>query len=190
MNISMTRREIELLSAFLRRSSNYLEFGAGGSTVLASRLVRERITAVDSSQEWLDKARDACSAVGTAASLDLVLADIGPTGQWGYPIDKSAIARWPGYYENVWTRPAVHDVDFCLVDGRFRVACFLHSLLCCRADMLLAIHDFDNREKYHVLREIAREVAMADNLSVFLPRPDVTRARISEVLAVYRLNPD
>lgn len=84
----------------------------------------------------------------------------------------------------------MRDVDFCLVDGRFRVACFLHSLLHCRADMLLAIHDFENRKRYHVLREIARAVAMADNLSVFLPRPEVTRARISEVLAVYQLNPD
>lgn len=84
MHIFMTRGEIELLSAFLRPSSSYLEFGTGGSTVLSRRLVRELITAVDPSQEWLHKVRDACSAVGTAASLDLVLADIGPTGQWGY----------------------------------------------------------------------------------------------------------
>lgn len=38
MDIVMTAPEVMLLTAYLRRTSNYLEFGTGGSAVLANKL--------------------------------------------------------------------------------------------------------------------------------------------------------
>jgi hypothetical protein len=62
--------------------------------------------------------------------------------------------------------------DFFLVDGRFRVACFMQALLHAQTGALIAVHDFASRPTYHVIYEVAREVASAENFSVFLPRAD------------------
>lgn len=186
MQPRMSGAETALLTSFLRRTSTYLEFGTGGSTVLAARFVESRITSVDSSVEWLDKVRAACTEAGCKAELDLVFVDIGPTRDWGYPSDSATAPRWPAYHEAVWDRPQARQADFCLVDGRFRAACFLQTLLHCRPDTLIAIHDFDSRPGYHIARQLAREVAMAEDLSVFLPRPDVDPATIRDALAKVR----
>jgi hypothetical protein len=183
MQPRMSDAERDLLTAFLRRSRTYLEFGTGGSTVLAAKFVESRITSVDSSVEWLDKVRSACTEAGCKAELDLVFVDIGPTRDWGYPTDSSTASRWPAYHEAVWERPHAREADFCLVDGRFRVACFLQALLHCRPGTPIAIHDFDSRPGYHIARQLAREVAMAEDLSVFLPRADIDAATIREALA-------
>jgi hypothetical protein len=179
----MSDAERDLLTAFLRRTRTYLEFGTGGSTVLAAQFVQSRITSVDSSVEWLDKVRAACADAGCKAELDLVFVDIGPTRDWGYPSDPATAPRWPTYHEAIWDRPGAREADFCLVDGRFRVACFLQALLHCRPGTPIAIHDFDSRPGYHIVRELAREVAMAQDLSVFLPRPDIDAATIRAALA-------
>lgn len=190
MQPRMSAPECALLTAFLCRSRTYLEFGTGGSTVLAARFVEGHITSVDSSAEWLEKVRVACAEAGCRAALDLVLVDIGPTGGWGYPSDPATAERWPAYHEAVWDRPKAREADFCLVDGRFRAACFLQALLHCRPDTLIAIHDFNSRPGYHVARELAREVAMAEDLSVFLPRPDIGPDAIRAALAAVRRKPE
>jgi len=189
MHIAMTEPEIKLLSAFLRKTSNYLEFGTGGSTVLANRLVAQRITSVDSSREWIAAVETACKQVEGTAAFDLVFTDIGPIGEWGFPKDPSTSSRWPAYYEQVWQLPQTFDTDFCLVDGRFRVACFLTILLRCKSDTLIGIHDFAGRPHYHVCREYAREVAVVEKLSIFIPNPTVSRQRIAEELERHRLDP-
>jgi hypothetical protein len=51
----MSDPELILFRSFLRKSARYLEFGCGGSTVLAGADAKEWIIAVDSSREWLQR---------------------------------------------------------------------------------------------------------------------------------------
>ncbi len=138
----MTAGETTLLDGFLKCAEHYVEFGAGGSTCFASRRVKASVTAVDSSQKWLDKVASYCAETATQIQPHLVLADIGPTGDWGFPTGTSHMKSWPDYHEAIWQNPATRDTDFFLVDGRFRIACFMQILLRCRPDALIAIHDF------------------------------------------------
>ena len=55
MTPRMSAAELGLLASFLRCAQHYYEFGAGGSTCLAASLVAQSVTAVDSSQAWLDE---------------------------------------------------------------------------------------------------------------------------------------
>ena len=57
----MSDNELALFVAFLRNSAKYLEFGVGGTTVLAATHVRDWVIAVDSSKEWIDKVHLSCS---------------------------------------------------------------------------------------------------------------------------------
>ena len=64
---------------------------------------------------------------------------------------------WRAYHEGVWAEPEASRADLYLVDGRFRVACFMQTLLHASPDALVAIHDFAKRPQYHVVQEVARE---------------------------------
>lgn len=187
MHIVMSEPEQALLLAFIRNSQRYVEFGSGGSTVLAAQYVGERIVSVDSDRAWLEKAAAACAP--HRLQPELVAADIGPTGAWGFPTDESTRPRWPGYHEDIWSRPGTAEADLYLVDGRFRVACFAQVILHCGPAAVVGIHDFADRPHYHPVRAIAREIATVERLSFFLPRLGAeTEARA--LLEAHRFTPE
>ncbi len=181
----MADAEVALLTSFLRQSRRYFEFGCGGSTFVASRTVAGRVTAVDSSAPWLERMREACRGEGGRAELNLIHVDIGPVGELGMPVDPATRDRWPAYYETVWRHPGSLDADLFLVDGRFRVACFMKTLLNCSPDAVIMIHDF-TRPYYQVIRQVAREIASVDSLSAFLPKPGQSRELIADILERHR----
>lgn len=171
-----------MLESFLRCTGNYVEFGAGGSTCFAASLVTNSILAVDSSEEWLAMVRAECLARQYRIVPILVHADIGPTQDWGFPADHSAKARWNTYHEAIWSNPQASRADLFLIDGRFRVACFMQAAIRGRPGALIAMHDFAERPEYHVVREVAQEVAACESLSVFMRKPDYDPGRAVAIL--------
>ena len=156
---------------------------------------RARYFPSNSPQEWLDQVRTACASSQTKP--ELIFIDIGPTGEWGYPIDASMKSRWPDYHSAIWKMPHSARADLYFVDGRFRVACFAQIVLHCNPNAIIGIHDFGSRPKYHCVREIAREVATAGDISFFRPLPKkklqrpysghFTRSRLSQRFACIRV---
>jgi len=43
--------------------------------------------------------------------------------------------------------------DLVVIDGRFRVACFLHSLLAAEAGTPILFDDYTNHPRYHLVEE-------------------------------------
>jgi hypothetical protein len=190
MHVRMEDDERQLFAAFLLRANSYVEFGAGGSTFFASSLMSGSITTVDSSRDWLNKVADACTQYPERPQPVLVHIDIGPTGDWGWPIDQSRRDYWPQYATAVWSVAGADAADLYLIDGRFRVSCFVETLLRCRADAVILIHDFAERVGYHAVRDLAREIAVASSLSAFVPKPNLDLERTQEILKVSRYTPD
>jgi hypothetical protein len=189
MQIAMTLGEKALFESFVRCSRQYVEFGAGGSTYLAASLVSNSVLSVDSSQEWLDRVRAQCLENGLPISPTLMHVSIGETKDWGFPVDESAKNTWSDYHSAVWANPEASRADLYLVDGRFRVACFTQVVLHARPDALIAIHDFANRPHYHIVREVAQEIAARENLSVFVRKPHYDPRQAVAILNDYALNP-
>jgi hypothetical protein len=177
----MTPAESALFKSFASHAEDYLEFGSGGSTYVAAQLVSHTVTTLDSSQEWLDRVALACKEDNCRIVPTLVAVDVGETQEWGYPADEDTRERWPAYHEAIWERPGSHDCDLYMVDGRFRVACFMQILLRCRPDALIMIHDFA-RPEYQVINAVARPIASAEELSVFIPKIEADRAQIKKIL--------
>ena len=65
----------------------------------------------------------------------------------------------------------------------------MQILLHSRADALIMIHDFNHRSQYHVVKEVAREIAVADSLSLFVRRADRNETHVREILTAYEYNP-
>jgi len=189
MRVDMTDGELALFAAFVSCSSRYLEFGSGGSTYLAAQSTKEWIISVESSPEWVEKVTQNCA--GLNGAIKIVHADIGPVKEFGHPIDAAQKSNWPTYHEAVWNEPNADNADFCFVDGRFRVACFLQVLLRAkRPDIVIAIHDFSTRPHYHIILPFVRAIAVVERLSIFVPRPGFDRHTAEIVLNNNRFRPD
>lgn len=169
MQPHMSASEIALFEAQLAGKASLLEFGAGGSTVTAAQHV-SRIVSVDSDPAWLAKV----AADPALAGRDFTPfhADIGPVGEWGYPLDEARLRDWPRYHAAIW-RSMTGSPDAVLIDGRFRVACLLQSLIHCKPDCVLLFHDFTNRPHYHAVLGHAEIVAQVDTLAVLRARPAI-----------------
>jgi hypothetical protein len=178
--------------ACLETSRHYLEYGSGESTrkaVLQSKLLS--ITSVESSAHYLEESllgEDAIFVAHQSGRLKFLLPDLGPLGEWGRPINSDKMHLWPNYalcpYRQGF-RP-----DLVLIDGRFRVACALVSLLEGTLETTLLIHDYMNRKQYHVLEEFIQIEKIVDTLVACHRRADIDEDRARRLLKEYLYAPD
>ena len=187
--------EDDLFREELARATSYLEFGTGGSTLRAATSGVRRIVSVDSDQTWVRKISDRIAAERSTVDIELIHCDIGRTGEWGMPTDYGQVANWPQYFVQPWGRflTANDTPDLIFVDGRFRVACVLYSLLnlCIRRPTKAArimIHDFSYRPFYGRILEHASIVATANSLVVVRERPDISLPRLLNDLLSFQFD--
>lgn len=155
----------------LKKARRYLEFGAGGSTVLAARLGKSGMT-VESDRFFL---RDVSRKLnGQTGQMDLHHADIGMTSRWGRPrvrfMLSTRLKRWRKYVEAPFEAVDGDFYDLVLVDGRFRVACALRTLMEAarrQASLTLLIDDYEPRQYYRAIEDYAPLTQMAGRMAVF-----------------------
>jgi hypothetical protein len=170
--------ERDLLERVLVHSKCYMEFGLGGSSLLAVRRHIPTIVAVESDPVWAETVRSHPEIAPrvAAGSMAVLGCDIGPVRDWGAPRDRAAINRWPAYLAAGWAewdrRREAPDLVF--VDGRFRVACCLSIVLATGAGRVVSppqvlLHDVsEQRPTYQQVFEFF-DVEQSEN-SLFLLR--------------------
>jgi hypothetical protein len=190
---AMTNAEVGVLRECFSKAASLVEFGSGGSTVLAvGSPSLSRIWSVESDPTWICTLRQDAGIVAAerAGRLHLQAVEIGAVGEFGYPLDASRQAAWPRYYESVWEDPAACEVDLVLIDGRFRVACALEALARGRPHAVLLFHDFWNRTPYHPVLAFTDWLGSCDSLAILRRKPSLDQAKFDAVRQAYRLNPD
>ncbi len=128
---------------------------------------KQKIFSIDSSVEWVKivKNNASCEAKVAAGLLSMEHVDVGPIGEWGVPVGNTARDRWHTYSQAISKHQDVK-FDVVLVDGRFRIACVIHSFLS-NPDAIVLIHDFfepHHHETYKKLLSVADVVARAGTL--------------------------
>ena len=142
----------EEFKQFIQRSKVYLEWGCGKSTIWANKNSACKIYTIDTSQEWLDHVIAKCT---NRTNINLVHIDCGKLGDWGMPRNyekRENFKRYTGYLSSF---KEVKKPDLVLVDGRFRVCCFLNALLNCSPSTVIIFDDYLPRGQYHIVEEIA-----------------------------------
>lgn len=188
----MTEKEKDLLKKVIITSKNYLEFGTGGSTIFTLENSSADIVSVDTHQLWLDhmkKYRIISKNLGKR--LELIKVDIGPTKNWGFPINTENRCSFPDFSSAVFLNNST-SFDTVLIDGRFRVACTLKSILHLQSvnGLRILIHDYSFRSAYHIVEEFLHVVESADSLFVFGIKKNVDLDKIKNLYEYYKYNPE
>ncbi len=182
----------------LAQTRNYLEYGSGGSTVLASKMVRILVS-VDSDAHFLGAVRAKLAANAAREGQPrspvtmLMHVNIGPTVEWGMPAltrpTARRIRRWEAYATAPWNyfRTIGQQPNLILVDGRFRVACVLESLLnlSSQNDAEILVDDYSSRAYYHVAERFA-DVRLVGRVAILRPKQLWDRDEARRVLQQYR----
>jgi hypothetical protein len=152
--IRMSDGERELFARTLAKATHYMEFGSGGSTLLAVRSPARVILSIESDPVWLDRIREhpEISQAVARQRLFLTHADIGPVGEWGRPTDETRRAEWPRYYADPFFATDIL-FDLILIDGRFRVASALAAAACAAESATIVIHDYELRTQYYLVEK-------------------------------------
>ncbi len=187
---AMKPDETELYQRLLASRPAVVEFGMGGSTVLAARRDGGVVHSIESDTSWVHAvSRDPDVRRGIDnRRVYLHHAHIGKTQYLGYPADESQAVRWPRYYTGIWDRVRPEDIDMVFVDGRFRVASALTAVAHCRADALVVIHDFWSRDSYHCVLEFTDVLDRADDLAVLRVKPSADWRSLALVLQKHALD--
>jgi hypothetical protein len=181
--VRMTPAEAALLENRMVAGADYLEFGSGGSTLLALSRGVKHCRSVEGDPDWLARMREFEPIATAEAEGRLVFepVDIGPVGDWSIPTSEDGIRRWPAYFLSVWER-LDRAPDLVLIDGRFRTACVLATLIACPSTTCVLVHDFFEkhpmRSNYRSILDIADIVEAAEDLVSLRKKDDVGNGQL------------
>lgn len=177
----MEEEGIAVFAEELLRANVFLEYGSGGSTVMASRSPGLDIHSVDSNPEFLDAVRERCLLENPNCNLSTYHVDVGPAPDWGVPSDPTKANLWPLYCIKPWVE--LHKMgtqpDLILVDGRFRVSSFLVSLALSPLGTVILFDDYAKRSQYHTAEKHARLESLHGRMGRFRK---VVEPNLSELL--------
>lgn len=165
--LTMPKPEATHLRAAYAQAGVILEYGSGGSTVIAAELAGKTVFSVESDPKWLADMVAYFAAHPPAATLHLHHGDIGPAKEWGYPVSDSSFRLWHNYPNSVWDRADFQHPDLVLIDGRFRMACFLTTLFRATSPVTVLFDDYLDRKSYHKIEDLVRPVAMIGRMAQF-----------------------
>ena len=175
----------------LEDSMSYLEYGSGGSTVLAAKLNKPFVS-VDTDRYFLEGVRRKIGKLGPNQHLEH--GNIGWTKQYGCPVFERPSARrqkmWKAYAEIPWRHVKEGLLpDLVMVDGRFRVAAALISCvhLANSPTSRIVVDDYVMRPYYHAIENYAQLVGMAGRMAIF-KAPSTSSLDIQEAIERYSLD--
>ena len=147
----LANNDKEMFYKYLNNSNVYFEFGSGGSTYQASiRDNIKKIYTVESDIIWFNKIKN----ILTNKNITFIFNDINAQpNNFGRPGPQATNLQKINYSNHMLylSEKEQQEIDFILIDGRFRVACCLKCFDIIKNDCLIAFDDFLNRPQYHIV---------------------------------------
>jgi hypothetical protein len=186
---SMDGPGLKFFTDAVDRSNCFLEYGCGGSTAYAANVAKvKNIISVDSSKVWVEKVNKSLS--DTETKLFLRHCDIGEIGDWGTPVNRNKSGDFWRYMVAPWqlSKELKLIPDSVLIDGRFRVASFLFSLLSARVGTLIMFDDYFDRGHYHQVERFCKLKEKHGRMGVFYVEHNYDMPELVSTIAEYSTN--
>ena len=184
--ITLPPTEEAAVRLYYAKAGVILEYGSGGSTVIAAELPGKVIFSVESDVKWLAGMQGYFEANETASEVVMHHGKVGRTKEWGFPQTEEQFRKWPGYSLSVWDLPGFVHPDVVLIDGRFRPACFLSVLFKITQPTTVLWDDYIDRPAYHEVEALAKPTEMIGRMARFELTPTPIPAdRLLWILQTY-----
>ena len=181
---TFTKAEKEKLIEKFNKAISYLEYGSGESTVLASNSKSiKTINSIETVSYWIDHVKQKINYENKCIKIDYI--DINSNiHSYAFPKDESKKENWPIYQQS--SKDKIFDL--CLIDGRFRVATFLHSYINAPINCCLMIHDY-KRTHYHEIEAVIKKYSQIDTLGIFYKKEKPNITKILQIIEKYTNDP-
>ena len=133
----------------LRNAKIYGEYGCGKSTNWVLNNSECEVISVDTSKEWIKNVLSKNKK--NSKRLNIYHTDLGTLGKWGIPKSYHKQEQFSEYTNYLWNQKKKPNVV--LIDGRFRVCCFLVSLKFAEEGTQIIFDDYTNRPYYHFIEK-------------------------------------
>lgn len=173
--IRMPEAEAAHIVETYRKARVILEYGSGDSTRRAAELGERLVISVESDPVWARNLRDEIEAADPLATVVIHYTDIGPTGPWGRPLNDRAWRNFHNYPNEVWDQPFFRHPDVVLIDGRFRTACLMTTMLRITRPVTVLFDDYGDRPKYWQVEHIVRPVRTVGRMAEFRIAPGLLK---------------
>lgn len=171
----------------LQATRCFLEYGSGGSTIMAANTHSVPIViSVDSDRSWAERV---ISTIQLSDDIKTFIeyCDIGPVREWGNPVNLDCIERFWRYPFMPW-ETAVNgcfEPDLVLIDGRFRVCAFLVTLLYSQKGTIILFDDYFDRPHYFIAEHFCDLHARYGRMAEFINAKTYSHIEITKAIAKY-----
>jgi hypothetical protein len=157
-------------------SSAILEFGSGGSTLFAIKN-NKSIVSVESDRKFFNYLMHHIKKNYSIHDARILIAQTGLTGRYGmplfFPFSPNVEIKGLSYILTGYSQFKNFSPDLIFVDGRWRVACCLYSLILGFGSSRLLLDDYENDRSYKPLIEKYFEVSNFGRIASLSPKSGV-----------------
>ncbi len=169
--LTLPPQEAEFVRETYDKARVILEYGSGGSTVLAARSPGKLIFSVETDLQWALSLQRRFDEADLPSSAIVYHVDIGETGAWGRAKDDSSWRTFYRYPTSIWTESFFRHPEVVLIDGRFRAACLVNACLRAKRPMTVLFDDYSDRKAYHAVEKLLKPSEIIGRMAVFHVEP-------------------
>jgi len=153
-----------LFKELIKFAEIYFEYGCGKSTEFVYKYSSSFIYAVDTSIDWVRKLQY-LEGNENSDRLNLNWVDVGLVENWGAPTSFKMRHNFKKYAQLLWLNNKTPDLV--LIDGRFRVSCFLTAVKFGPVGTKILFDDYTDRPFYHVVEEFCQKLDTCGRQALF-----------------------
>lgn len=172
-----------LFKKLVPQASHYFEYGCGKSTEWTYHNTDAQIRSVDTSQEWALKTQRV-SEGKKGDRLQIKWVDVGAVGNWGTPVSYQNRENFTEYTDWFWSMS--DKPDLVVVDGRFRVCCFLTSVKHAEVGTPILFDDYAHRTLYHIVEEFLPVLDRCGRQALFEVSKDAKKQITDDLIEHFR----
>lgn len=152
-----------LYKHYVKNSNVYFEYGVGASTKFVLEETNARVIAVDTSKSWINSVMT--TSKNHLSRATIIHVDLGELVSWGRPKGYSKAENFSDYTNIIWEQN--FDPDLVLIDGRFRVCCFLTCLKKAKPGTWIIFDDYVERSHYHFVEKYLKPTEICGRQALF-----------------------
>ena len=156
-----------LFKEILKDAVVYGEYGCGKSTKWVLNNTLSKVIAVDTSGEWVKNIQN--DNKSNNSRLNIHHSNLGDVGSWGYPTTYIRQNFFTDYTDYLWNQ--IEKPNVVLIDGRFRVCCFLTSLKFAEEGTQILFDDYIIRAHYHFVEKYLSPIKECGRQCLFIVPP-------------------